>query len=89
MLDRIHKNDAYANVSRKGAINDPDMMEVRWRTLCGCQWLPSPWLCLDVHAVQEQVGNPPLTDAENRAHFSLWCLAKAPLLMGTDLTNIT
>eukprot|EP00045_Choanoeca_perplexa_P014815 m.176694 g.176694 ORF g.176694 m.176694 type:complete len:392 (-) comp16804_c0_seq1:54-1229(-) len=34
-----------------------------------------------------EVGNPPLTLAENRAHFSLWCLAKAPLIMGTDLTR--
>ncbi|EDQ84720.1 uncharacterized protein MONBRDRAFT_34585 [Monosiga brevicollis MX1] len=32
-----------------------------------------------------EVGNAPLTMAENRAHFSLWCLMKAPLLIGTDL----
>jgi alpha-galactosidase len=29
-----------------------------------------------------------LTLGENRAHFTLWCLAKAPLLLGNDLTNM-
>ena len=33
-----------------------------------------------------EVGNG-LTDAEGRSHFSLWCLMKAPLLIGTDLTR--
>ena len=28
-----------------------------------------------------------VTDA--RAHFSLWCTSKAPLIIGTDVTNIT
>merc|ERR1711907_86538 len=28
-----------------------------------------------------------VTDA--RSHFSLWCIAKAPLIIGTDVTNIT
>lgn len=32
-----------------------------------------------------EVGNG-LSDAEGRSHFSLWCLLKAPLLIGTDLT---
>eukprot|EP00051_Salpingoeca_urceolata_P016939 m.227918 g.227918 ORF g.227918 m.227918 type:complete len:407 (-) comp18822_c0_seq3:57-1277(-) len=36
-----------------------------------------------------EVGNPPLSEGENRAHFSLWCIAKAPLLIGTDVTNMT
>lgn len=35
-----------------------------------------------------EVGNGDLTLGENRAHFTLWCLAKAPLLLGNDLTNI-
>jgi alpha-galactosidase len=35
-----------------------------------------------------EVGNG-LTDAENRAHFSLWCLVKSPLLLGMDLTKMT
>ena len=34
-----------------------------------------------------EVGNG-LTVAESETHFSLWCLMKAPLLIGCDLTNI-
>lgn len=33
-----------------------------------------------------QVGNGPLTDAEGRSQFSLWCLIKAPLLIGCDVS---
>src|SRR5512138_238992 len=32
-----------------------------------------------------EVGNGGLTLAENRAHFSLWCLMAAPLMAGNDL----
>lgn len=32
-----------------------------------------------------QVGNGKLTPTEQRAHFALWALLKAPLLIGTDL----
>lgn len=28
-------------------------------------------------------------DAEGRSNFALWCLMKAPLILGTDLTNMT
>ena len=31
------------------------------------------------------MGNGALTAAEQRAHFALWALMKAPLLIGTDL----
>jgi len=30
----------------------------------------------------------PLSDAENRTHFAMWCLLGAPLFVGTDLTDI-
>ena len=38
-----------------------------------------------------EVGNLAATGfvTEARAHFSLWCVAKAPLIIGTDVTNIT
>jgi alpha-galactosidase len=36
-----------------------------------------------------QVGNGELTISEQRAHFTLWCLVKAPLLLGNDLRNMT
>ena len=35
-----------------------------------------------------QVGNNILSLTEEQTHFSLWAFAKAPLLIGTDLTKI-
>lgn len=35
-----------------------------------------------------EVGNG-LTDAENRAHFSMWCMLAAPLMAGNDLRKMT
>lgn len=32
-----------------------------------------------------EVGNGNLTDDENRAHFSLWCMLCAPLILGNDI----
>lgn len=34
------------------------------------------------------IGMPGLTDAENRAHMSLWAVSGAPLLVGADLTQL-
>ena len=34
------------------------------------------------------VGGPGMTDTEYQAHFSLWALMAAPLIMGNDLTNM-
>jgi hypothetical protein len=34
------------------------------------------------------VGMPGLTDAQNRAHMSLWAISGAPLLVGADLTRL-
>ncbi len=31
-----------------------------------------------------EVGNGDLTDDENRAHFSVWCMLSAPLILGND-----
>ena len=36
-----------------------------------------------------EVGNGGLTTAENRAHFSLWCMLAAPLIAGNDLSNMS
>lgn len=35
-----------------------------------------------------EVGNPGLTIAESRAHFSLWCILAAPLMAGNDVRNM-
>lgn len=32
-----------------------------------------------------EVGNGKLTENENRAHFSLWCMMAAPLMLGNDV----
>jgi hypothetical protein len=36
-----------------------------------------------------QVGNVGLTPTEQKSHFSLWCMAGAPLLAGTDIEHAT
>jgi len=36
-----------------------------------------------------EVGNGGMTSTEYRSHFSLWALAKAPLLIGCDITAMT
>lgn len=35
-----------------------------------------------------EVGNG-LTEAENRAHFSMWCMLAAPLIAGNDITKMS
>ena len=36
-----------------------------------------------------EVGNGGLTVEEEKIHFGLWCLSKAPLLIGCDITNMS
>jgi alpha-galactosidase len=36
-----------------------------------------------------EVGNKGLTDAESRAHFSLWCMLAAPLIAGNDVRHMS
>jgi hypothetical protein len=36
-----------------------------------------------------EIGNGGMTQTEYISHFSLWCLAKAPLLIGCDITSMT
>lgn len=36
-----------------------------------------------------QVGNGALTDDENRSHFTMWCIAAAPLIAGNDLRSMS
>lgn len=46
---------------------------------------PGAWLDPDML----EVGNGGLSFEENKSHFSLWCLAKSPLLLGMDLYTIS
>lgn len=52
----------------------------RWHSYAG----PGGWNDPDML----QVGNGELTLAEQRSHFTLWCLIKAPLLLGNDIRNL-
>ncbi len=36
-----------------------------------------------------EVGNGNLTYDENKAHFSLWCILAAPLMLGNDIRNLS
>lgn len=36
-----------------------------------------------------EVGNGGMTNVEYITHFSLWALAKAPLILGNDLSNMS
>ena len=35
-----------------------------------------------------EVGNGKLTEAENRSHFSLWCMMNVPLVLGNDVRKM-
>jgi alpha-galactosidase len=39
------------------------------------------------HQDMLQVGNVGMSEAEQRSHFMLWCIAGAPLLIGTDIVH--
>lgn len=36
-----------------------------------------------------EVGNGGLTHEEEKTHFALWAFAKAPLIIGCDLTTVS
>eukprot|EP01084_Bolivina_argentea_P286210 490955_1 len=36
-----------------------------------------------------EVGNGGMTETEYKTHFSLWCIGKAPLIIGCDITQMT
>jgi alpha-galactosidase len=42
-----------------------------------------------IHPDILEVGNGNLTVEETRTHFALWAFMKAPLLIGTDITNLS
>lgn len=36
-----------------------------------------------------EVGNGALTDDQNRAHFTMWCILASPLIAGNDVSNMS
>jgi alpha-galactosidase len=61
-------------------VNDPDMLVVG-----------IPWTAFVAGHPTMSLGpqRPDLTDAEQRAHFSLWAMLAAPLLAGNDVRTMT
>jgi len=35
-----------------------------------------------------EIGNGGMTEDEEKSHFSLWCISKAPLLIGCNLAEV-
>ena len=67
-------------VRRPVHVNDPDMLVVG-----------IPWATFVTGHPTMSLGpqRPDLTDAEQRAHFSLWAMLAAPLLAGNDVRTMT
>ncbi|WJX34518.1 Alpha-galactosidase 3 [Trifolium repens] len=68
-------NDTWASMTTIADLND------KWASYAG----PGGWNDPDML----EVGNGGMTYQEYRAHFSIWALAKAPLLIGCDVRNLT
>ncbi|KAL3653398.1 Alpha-galactosidase 3 [Castilleja foliolosa] len=68
-------NDSWASMTTIADIND------KWAPYAG----PGGWNDPDML----EVGNGGMTYQEYRAHFSIWALMKAPLIIGCDVRNIT
>ncbi|KAJ4720215.1 Alpha-galactosidase [Melia azedarach] len=68
-------NDSWVSMTSIADIND------KWASYAG----PGGWNDPDML----EVGNGGMTYHEYRAHFSIWALMKAPLLVGCDVRNMT
>lgn len=68
-------NDSWASMTTIADLND------KWAAYAG----PGGWNDPDML----EVGNGGMTYHEYRAHFSIWALMKAPLLIGCDVRNMT
>ncbi|XP_061999083.1 alpha-galactosidase 3-like [Rosa rugosa] len=68
-------NDTWASMTTIADLND------KWASYAG----PGGWNDPDML----EVGNGGMSYQEYRAHFSIWALMKAPLLIGCDVRNMT
>ena len=70
----------------EGVLTNADNNERWWRIAgcrddgSGCYWNGADYL---------EVGNGRLTAEEERSHFAVWAVAKSPLILGTDLTQMS
>lgn len=92
-------NTGLARFAGQGAWNDPDMLEGERRRGLPTEADARVWGA-DAHPARGAIDRPPaaaplpavgvgrLTLPEQRSHFALWALMKAPLLIGADLRSI-
>ena len=97
MLRNLDLNDRWAAYAGPGAWNDPGTEDSCSRPLSlslshslSHSYSHVCWLYLVLHGLDMlEVGNGGMTDTEYKSHFSLWCLVKAPLIIGTNIMNMT
>lgn len=104
IVQRALDNDNNRASASPGSWNDPDSERcviVLYHPPCYplisslvsilCSVVVAQWHTLIGELVVLEVGNlwGALGNAEGRSHFSMWSVMKAPLLIGTDVTNMT
>ncbi|MBN2037010.1 MAG: glycoside hydrolase family 27 protein [Chitinispirillaceae bacterium] len=86
----VHRwGDTIGHLWRTGGDITPDWNSIMTNitaNAAGAQYAkPGAWNDPDMM----EVGNGSLTMAENRAHFDLWCISAAPLILGNDLSKMS
>ena len=81
------------SVTGPGAYNDPDFLVVGCPTDKKCDAHPSPPLgtssTINKDDKPPPPSGPPLSDIEQRTQFSMWCILAAPLILGSDIRNLS
>eukprot|EP00750_Incisomonas_marina_P002005 INCI11891.1.p1 GENE.INCI11891.1~~INCI11891.1.p1 ORF type:complete len:471 (+),score=65.96 INCI11891.1:69-1481(+) len=81
---------AWRSAGGVGSILDPDFLVVGCPTDRSCE----PEAAKELHHTRLVNGNrtetdKPLSDVEQRTQFSMWCLLAAPLIIGSDIRNLS
>ncbi len=71
------QNNELAQIAGPGGWNDPDSLFL----IC--------FYRLIIFCLVLEIGNGGMTDTEYRAHFSLWAITKAPLIIGCDVAKMS
>ena len=71
--------NAYRDIERPGALNDPDFLVVGCPTDRPCE--------SNIDFVDKSI--VPLTDMEQRTQMSIWCIWGSPLIIGSDIRNLS
>jgi alpha-galactosidase len=72
-------SDLSGSVTWSSILTEFDALQADWYVQAPGHWNDPDMLC---------VGLDGISDLEGRTHFNLWCIAAAPLMIGTDLTQI-